>query len=113
MPRAKRGETRWSGASKRGDAPRKIGLSGASKRGTPRRNKSECWRNPCVGAWSNALLLSLGFLPALTDAVPSAIALRGICPADFGRSLVRIIALIRRLSCCRWRHADRVLSRSC
>ncbi|KAF3327855.1 hypothetical protein FCM35_KLT06461 [Carex littledalei] len=32
----------------------------------------ECWRNPCAGAWSNALSLSHGFLPALTDAVPSA-----------------------------------------
>ena len=32
----------------------------------------KCWRNPCVGAWPNGLLLSLGFLSALTDAVPSA-----------------------------------------
>jgi hypothetical protein len=32
----------------------------------------KCWRNPCVGAWSNAVLLSLESLSALTDAVPSA-----------------------------------------
>ena len=58
----------------------------------------KCWRDPCAVAWLNAALPSLGFLPALTDAVPSASSV-GLCPADFGRSLVRIIALIRRLSC--------------
>lgn len=42
----------------------------------------------------------LDFLPALTDAVPSASS-AGLCPADFGRSLVRIIESLLSTPSCR------------
>ena len=69
----------------------------------------KCWRNPCVGVRSNAVLLSLGFLLALTDAVPSAIGLRDFAPQTSGGPLYESLLFIRRLVVSSW-HADRVPS---